>query len=127
MKKSIIVYVITFCLVALFSGTLHAKNVSYKDFKTAMQECINQVDTLAEFDAPILEEFLKKHQTGYHLYNQDAKKKKIQVPFPKKEAKKFAKNFKSQNLKFNKKIKLYQKKCKRVEAMIKAGIMLGED
>ena len=40
------------------------------------------------------------------------------------QGKKIAKRFKSRHLKFNRKIKEYQNKCKAVEKMLKGGVLL---
>jgi len=112
--------------ICVFNADSHAGMVSFGEYQKAFGECQGALERVRQ----AVDDVMTKG-TGF---NNLEKKKNTEVKrsgkpsaWSKKERKKLSKVFKSPHLTFNKKIKEYQTDCKKVEKMIKDGVIYGRD
>jgi|GEM_PF-3326456 len=123
MKSVMIGFAALMYFMAAFAGQAKA-DTPYTEYQRALKECTNSLKTLSQ-SALTLRRELKQLERVNRAVNdpfvgQDPR------PLTRTVARQWATEFKEPNLEFNRKIKLYQNKCKRVEAMIRGKLILGE-
>jgi len=127
MKRLMVGIVVSVWVITASAFHSYAAPVKYDEFKKAMDECIATIDHIIDLDGPFLLKYVKDARSNYSKANRGQKRKQEIGYTPPKMNKNNAKAFKGYHLKFNKKIKEYQKKCKKAESYIKKGVILGED
>ena len=98
----------------------------FKDFDKAAIECNASIDNLIHMAGPSLQQKIESRLGAVYKLHSKQKSKKEKALIPKKISKKAAAQFKKDNKVFNKAIKDYQTKCKKVEKMMKAGLIVGD-
>ncbi len=126
MKNPLLSLCLILGIICVFNDDSNAGKVSWGQYQKAYAECHAAMQSL-EVAAGNLMARVTDFNDREKKKNTEVKQSGERAGWSKKEAKALAKNYKSRHLKFNKKIKEYQTDCKKVENMIKAGVIYGSD
>lgn len=123
MRKTLIGFVTLVWFVTALTGPASAE-APYTDYVKAPKQCRKALKKLSS-EALVLRTELKTQEDARRTIHNAFVGQEPRT-LTKSKAKQWTTEFKNPNLEFNRTIKEYQNKCKRVEAIIKGRLILGE-